>query len=96
MSGLLQTIGNLIEDLPGKDPDICRKFLKERNFEGIREIVESDIYKVRRDMGPIDLMEEDSDTRIKGLLSLKDALDEYLSYLEVPDNSDDIYEECYV
>lgn len=97
MSQPLYIIRNLIKELPGKDSAICEKYLEERNFECIREIVESDIYKARQKAEPFDLLEEGSEinNHIDKLLALKGALDEYMSYLEVPDNSDDLYEDCY-
>ena len=97
MSQPLYTIRKLIEELPGKDSTICNKYLEERNFECIREIVESDIYKARQRADPLELLEEDSEANnhIDKLLELKSALDEYISYLEVPDNSNDLYDNCY-
>lgn len=97
MSQPLYVIRDLIKELPGKDPEICRKYLKDRNFEYIREIVESDIYKARQKADPLDLDDSGSDVNghIDKLLELKSALDEYMSYLDVPDNTDDIYEYCY-
>lgn len=97
MNQPLNIIRNLIKELPDKDPSICEKYLQERNFECIREIVESDIYKAKQKADPFDLLDNESDISnyIDKLLELKSALDEYISYLEVPDNSDDLYEDCY-
>lgn len=91
MNQPLHIIRKLIKELPGKDSTICEKYLKERNFECILEIVESDIYKARNNP----LEGDDTDNYIENLLELKSALDEYISYLEVPDNSEDLYEDCY-
>lgn len=97
MSQPLYIIRNLIKELPGKDSTICEKYLEERNFECIKEIVESDIYKARQRAEPPDLLEgrPEINNHIDKLLVLKGALEEYMSYLEVPDNSDDLYEDCY-
>lgn len=97
MSQPLYIIRKLIKELPRKDSTICEKYLEERNFEYIREIVESDIYKARQKADPFELIEEGSEinNHIDKLLELKGALDEYMSYLEVPDNSDDLYEDYY-
>lgn len=97
MNQPLYIIRKLIKILPGKDSSICEKYLEERNFECILEIVESDIYKARQSTDPLGLIEENSEisNQIGKLLELKSALDEYMSYLEVPDNSDDLYEDCY-
>lgn len=97
MSQPLNIIRQLIKELPGKDSAICEEYLQDRNFECIREIVESDIYKARQKIDSLELLEGEPDTNnhIDKLLELKGALDEYISYLEVPDNSDDLYEDCY-
>lgn len=97
MSQPLYIIRKLIKELPGKDSTICEKYLQERNFECIKEIVESDIYKAKQRADPFELIEEESEVNnyIDKLLALKGALDEYISYLEVPDNSNDLYESCY-
>lgn len=97
MSQPLYIIRNLIKELPGKDSEICEKYLKQRNFECIMEIVESDLYKARQKAGPLELLDSDSEINsyIDRLLELKGALDEYMSYLDIPDNTDDIYEDCY-
>lgn len=96
MSQPLYTIRKLIKELPGKDSTICEKYLEERNFECILEIVESDIYKARQKADPLEMVEEDSEINsfLVKLLELKTNLDEYMSYLEVPDNSDYLYEDC--
>lgn len=97
MSQPLYKIRELIKELPGKDSTLCEKFLSERDFQSILEIVESDIYKARQKVDPMELLEESNETDryISKLLELKSNLDEYMSYLDIPDNSDDLYEDCY-
>ena len=87
MSQPLYTIQRLIKELPGKDSEICEKYLKDRNFESIREIVESDLYKARKST---DIEDSDTNKYIDSLMELECALDEYISYTEV---SDDLYED---
>ncbi len=96
MSQPLYKIRELIKELPGKDAAICQKYLEERNFQCIMEIVESDIYKARQKADPLEMVEEDLEINsfLAKLLELKTNLDEYMSYLEVPDNSDELYEDC--
>lgn len=97
MSQPLYRIRELIKELPGKDAAICQKYLEERNFQCIMEIVESDIYKARQKADSLEMVEEDSEINsfLAKLLELKTNLDEYMSYLEVPDNSDDLYRTVY-
>ena len=49
MSTPVKKITNLIQYLPYKDIKIAEKFLKTRQFENLKEIVDSDIYKVIKD-----------------------------------------------
>lgn len=96
MNQPLYNIRELIKELPEKDAILAAKFLEDRNFQGIMELVESDIYKERVRILPDCLsIQQESENRIAKWLELKSNLDEYMSYLEVPDNSDDIDEEVY-
>lgn len=78
----------LIPILPQKDAQLAEKFLSERNFQGILELVESDLYKVRKEST------EDSvpDEYESKLLDLQGELIEYMSYLYVPEFSDEEYD----
>lgn len=87
MKNPLKRIGELIPILPEKDAKLCTKFLSQRNFEAILEIVESDIYKAKRKES-----DEVLDDYISSLIELKDELVTYISYLYIPDNSDDYYD----
>lgn len=96
MSQPLYRIRNLIKELPGKDAQLAAKFLEQRNFSGIMELVESDIFKAKKNADPFELVEKDSEVsvHIDKLLELKANLDEYMSYLDIPDNSEELYEDC--
>ena len=96
MSQPLYKIRELIKELPGKDAALAEEFLSNRNFEAIMELVESDLYKIRQNSNPLELVESDSESNIiiDKLIELKTVLDEYMSYLDIPDNSDDLYEDC--
>jgi hypothetical protein len=86
----LQTIEELIPELPGKDAELSKKYLKERNFEYILEIVESDIYKASKaNKAKQSECESTLDNHIAVLMELREELLTYMSYLDVPDNSDD-------
>lgn len=84
MKSPLKRIEELIPALPEKDAKICSDYLSKRNFEAVLEIVRSDIYKARR-KGSDDL----PDDYMSSLIELESELIDYMSILEVPDNSDD-------
>lgn len=96
MNQPLYRIRELIKELPSKDATLAAKFLEKRNFQGILELVDSDIYKARKANNILDMTEEslEEDSHLGKLLELKSNLDEYMSFLDIPDNSDDLYEDC--
>lgn len=85
MKSPLDNIKALIPVLPQKDAQLAEKFLNERNFQGILELVESDLYKARKKSS---VEEESSEYEVK-LMKLMVELQTYMSYLDVPDNSDE-------
>lgn len=87
MKNPLQKVKTLILALPEKDARLCEKYLSERNFEAILEIVESDIYKARKEES-----EDSPNESVSTLIKLRDELVTYMSYLEIPDDSDDYYD----
>lgn len=84
MKNPLKTIEKLIPVLPNKDAELCKNYLSKRNFEAILEIVESDIYKERKKN-----LEEIPDDYMSSLIELKSELITYMSYLDIPDSSED-------
>ena len=84
MKNLLKRVEELIPILPEKDAKLCANYLSQRNFEAILEIVESDIYKARKKKS-----DELPDDYITSLIELKGELATYMSYLDVPDYSND-------
>lgn len=88
MSNPLKRMEQLIPSLPPKDATLALKFLKERNFQGILELVESDIYKAHKNNNASDGKDVDEESWMK----LKYELTSYMSYLDLPDNYDDFEE----
>ena len=84
MQGLLKKIHELISVLPEKDSRLAIKYLDKRDFQSVLEIVESDLYKAEKDKSEVN-----PDDYIIGLTELRSELLTYMSYLDVPGNSDD-------
>lgn len=84
MQGLLKKIHELISVLPEKDSRLAIKYLDKRDFQSVLEIVESDLYKAEKDKSEVN-----PDDYIIGLTELRSELLTYMSYLDIPDNSDD-------
>lgn len=69
-----------------------RKYLEKRDFQSVLEIAESDIYKAEK--ARYGRLEDVTDDYIAVLTEMRSELVIYMSYMEVPDNSDD-YEDYY-
>lgn len=82
----LKAIETLVKTLPEKDAKLSIKFLKERNFQGILELVESDIYKLQKEDS------EDSEKKEEQWIVLRDVLCYYMSFLDIPDDDEDYYD----
>lgn len=83
---LLNQIQQLILNLPPKDIHLGRKLVEERNFESLKELVDSAIQidKNREVSGKESLVKD-----FTGLLTLKYKVDKYCSLLEIPEQGDD-------
>lgn len=82
----LNRIKELVPVLPRKDAEIVRKYLDKRDFQSVLEIVESDLYKADKSMNKLDDIPDDYTT---ALTELRGELLTYMSYLDIPDNSDE-------
>lgn len=85
----LNKIRRLSKSLPEGDIKFAEKYIASREFDKLLEIVESDIYLVQQNALLETPKEKYANINLEELLELKDAVDEYMSFLEVPDNSDD-------
>lgn len=87
MKDPLKRVKQLIPTLPDKDVKLAKKYLEDRNFECLLEIIESDLYLAEKNR--LTKIEEFLDKHIANLTELRGELMTYMSYLEVPDNSND-------
>ena len=97
MSSPVERMKKLLPCLPKKDITLAEKFINERDFESLREIVSSDIYKIakkrRFDTSNLDLLKQESEMIALECLvveycKLLDPLDELIED-EVDDSSDE-------
>ena len=81
----------MLPSLPQKDAKIADKLLSERKFEDLSEIIDSDIYLVRKDQLKETHKEEYVNISLENLLQLRLELSEYMSCLVLPeDDLDDL------
>ncbi len=91
MNPSVKKIQALVPSLPQKDAVIADKLLSERKFESLLELIDSDIYLVRKDQLKETPKEEYVNISLEKLLQLRSELSEYMSYLVLPeDDLDDL------
>lgn len=83
--GILTDIERLIYALPTKDIELANKFIKERNFEFLQDLVNSAVYKVKRAKAIGDVNSPLMSVDIDNLLSLKSTIDIYCMRLGIYD-----------
>ena len=88
MEQLLDKIKRLSKSQPEGDIKFAEKYIKSREFDKLLEIVESDIYMVQQNKSLEHPKEKFANINLEELLRLRVAVDEYMSFLEIPDNSD--------
>lgn len=91
MQKAIERIKNLISSLPNKDAKLGYKFLKNRDFDSLQELVDSAIYLVKKNMRSENPKEEYKDINLEDISKLKSEVDTYIVQLELPK---EIYEDC--
>lgn len=87
----IQIMEELLCNLPEKDIKFAEKFIKERNFEALQELVISDIQKIEKKCNPTSLEPEDlkMEEALDALCKLRNEVESYLSLLGY--SSEEIY-----
>lgn len=101
----LITIKKLIEKLPLKDIPIAERFISERNFPMLQELVDSALYKINKNLTSENPKEEYKSLDVDAIEELAVKLDEYiisvygesvrLNAADLVDDEDVYYEEEY-
>ena len=93
MSEPVKRMKALMCSLPERDIPLGHKFLNERNFDLLKELVDSAIYKVRRSLKSDNPKEEYLKVNLEDLNRLKSEVDMYIVQWEIPE--DDMYNEDF-
>ena len=93
MSEPVKRMKVLMCSLPERDIPLGHKFLNERDFDSLKELIDSAIYKVRRSLKSDNPKEEYLKVKLEDLSRLKSEVDMYIVQLEIPE--DDIYNEGF-
>lgn len=89
MGSPIKIIEELIPFLPKKDIDLGHKFLKNRDFESLKMLVDSALIKVRNGLRKANPKEEYLSIDIDNLQTLKAEIDTYYSMLELPEQDEE-------
>ena len=93
MSEPVKRMKALMYSLPERDIPLGHKFLNERNFDSLKELVDSAIYKVKRSLKSDNPKEEYLKVNLEDLSRLKSEVDMYIVQWEIPE--DDMYNEDF-
>lgn len=87
MSKPVERMKALMCSLPEKDIPLGHKFLNERDFDSLKELIDSAIYKVRKSLRSDNPKEEYLIVSLEDLSRLKSEVDMYIIQLEMPENN---------
>ena len=93
MSEPVKRMKVLMCSLPERDIPLGHKFLNERSFDSLKELVDSAIYKVKRSLKSDNPKEEYLKVNLEDLSRLKSEVDMYIVQWEIPE--DDMYDEDF-
>lgn len=93
MSRQLSRITALISSLPEKDTSLGFNFLRERDFDSLKALVDSALYKVKKSRNDENPREEYLKVNLTELRKLKTEVDVYVAQLEP---FEDYYDENFV
>ena len=93
MSEPVKRMKALMCSLPERDIPLGHKFLNERNFDSLKELVDSAIYKVKRSLKSDNPKEEYLKVNLEDLSRLKSEVDMYIVQWEITE--DDMYNEDF-
>ena len=87
----VERIRKLINTLPKSDIALGERFISERQFESLQELVDSAIFRINKSVRGPNLKEEYLEVDLWELKKLKAEVDVYVEQLQLP--SEEEYEE---
>ncbi|MCI6614963.1 MAG: hypothetical protein MSC51_03915 [Mollicutes bacterium] len=88
---LIEEIESFITILPVKDQNIAKCFLKNRKFEELKEIIDSDIYKAEKEKKQIDETSKEYvvlESNLDAMTQMKNLVDDYINQINFGDTDD--------
>lgn len=75
----LMTIKKLVENLPPKDIPIAERFIAQRNFPMLQELVDSALYKINKNLASENPKKEYETLNVELIEELAVAVDSYIT-----------------
>lgn len=75
---------NLTKYLPKRDIVLAQRFIDSRDFESLKELVDSAIIKAKRSLNSDNPKKEYLSLYMNGLVKLKAEVDAYVEQLQIP------------
>lgn len=93
----IERMRKLLDSLPKSDMTLGEQFIQSRDFESLKDLVDSAIFKTRKNIRSENPKQEYLDVDLTELGNLRAEVDVYLTQLEVPGNEweEDMEEEYY-
>lgn len=96
MNGPVERMKALMYSLPERDIPLGHKFLSKRDFESLKELVDSAVYKVKKSLKTNNPKEEYLKVNLEDLIKLKSEVDLYLAIIEPSEDIFDDFGECEI
>lgn len=91
MSKPIDRMSVLIPSLPEKDIPLGHKFLRDRDFDSLKELVDSAIYKVKKSRSNESSKDKYSEVNLEDLSKLKSEVDLYIIRINPTDELEGTY-----
>lgn len=88
MSNPVERMKSLVNYLPGKDIALGKKFIENRDFEFLQELVDSARYKIKKNLASGNPKEEYTKIDLGKLDDLKAEVDSYVMVLNLSDEEE--------
>jgi hypothetical protein len=85
----LERIRSLLVNLPEGDQQLGEQFIQSRDFDSLKELVDSAIYKIRKELKKENPKEDYLNLDIEVLTTLKAEVDTYQMSLGIPEDEED-------
>lgn len=89
----VEQMKELMVSLPKRDIPLGYKFLENRDFQSLKELIDSALYKVKKSANSENPKPEYQDISIDNLDELKSVVDTYSLCIFPEDRSEDCYED---